>query len=414
MQPKRGRRASASIILSLVLSLGVLSAHAASSESLLGSWRCQFMGESLSLVFQSESVLVFDGEPARYVLADGVIRVEEDYGVVDYPYTLQGDSLLLQLEEGIPLQCEREGAGSGSRTASGAGKAESPAPSQAKRAPAPAPAASSSSSPALSAGEIGNPAWGFKFRPPQGWKARSDQSGAILGHDTIPGMILVFPHHAASLQDVARQMQEGLVEEGVQLTPAGAIQPRGERMLAGEYAGVVQGERAKGKGIGTLSPHGGGAYILAVSTPEKFSDGIARAAEAIARGIQYIKVDVSDLVRHFAGMWASYSGGSGGGTLSNLTFYPDGSFSDTSETSYSIEYSSDGWQTPDTSLGATGVSSSRARWTVRGTKQAGQIIITAPDGSESVIEYRVFVEKGETYWNEYLFDGRHYSKQKSF
>jgi hypothetical protein len=185
-------------------------------------------------------------------------------------------------------------------------------------------------------------------------------------------------------------------------------------MLAGEYAGIVQGARAKGKGIGTLSPHGGGAYILAVSSPEKYSDGIDRAAEAIANGMRYFRVDVSDLVRHFAGMWASYSGGSGGGTLSNLTFYPDGSFSDTSETSYSMEYSSDGWGTPDTSLGATGVSSSRARWTVRGTKQAGQIIITAPDGSESVIEYRVFVEKGQTYWNEYLFDGSHYSKQKSF
>jgi hypothetical protein len=264
---------------------------------------------------------------------------------------------------------------------------------------------------ALGAGEAGDPQWGFKFTPPAGWKWQREKSGILLGHDTIPGLIWVFPHDQADLQAVARQMQEGLSEEGVLLSLAGPVEPQGNSALVGEYTGMVQGEQARGRGIGTLSPYGGGAYILAVTTPDKFGRPLMEAADAIARAMRYLKVDVSDLVRHFAGRWASYSGGAGGGTLVNYTLFPDGSFSDQSETSYSGEYSSDGWSSPDTSWGATGVSSARGRWKVRGNKRQGQLILSWQDGSQQVINYQVFVEKGNVYWREYLFDGRHFAKQ---
>jgi len=265
---------------------------------------------------------------------------------------------------------------------------------------------------AIGAGEVGNPGWGFKLEPPEDWKFQQDMSMAILGHDTIPGMIIVAPHEAADLEQATAQMQEGINEEGVALHPAGAVvRHESDNALVVEYSGIFEGQQAKARGIGTLSPHGGGAFILAISTPESFGPELTAAADEIVTAMRYFRVDVSDLVRHFAGRWASYSGNSGGGTLSNLTFHPDGSFADASETSYNINYSSDGWGTPDTNVGATGVNSSRARWTVRGTRESGLITIHLPDGGESTIEYRVFVEKGQTYWTEYLFNGRHYAKQ---
>jgi hypothetical protein len=225
-------------------------------------------------------------------------------------------------------------------------------------------------------------------------------------------MIVVAPHEAANLEQATAQMQEGITEEGVALYPAGAVaRHEGENALVVEYSGVFEGQQAKARGIGTLSPHGGGAFILAITTPESFGPELTAAADEIAAAVRYFRVDVSDLVQHFAGRWASYSGNSGGGTLSNLTFNPDGSFVDDSETSYNMNTSSDGWGTPDTNVGATGVNRSRARWTVRGTREAGLITIHLPDGGESTIEYRVFVERGQTYWTEYLFNGRHYAKQ---
>jgi hypothetical protein len=304
------------------------------------------------------------------------------------------------------LECIREAAIEGRRAKTPSRGSDSP---PAGSAPAQSPGSSK-----VFAGEVGDPSWGFKFRPPMGWKFSKDHNGAILGHDTVPGMIVVFPHRQSNLEAVAQQMQEGLVEEDFYLVPSTQLQQKGSNLLSGECAGTWQGQQARGRSIGTLSPHGGGAYVLAITSPDKYGKEIAGAADAIAEGMQYFKVNVSNLAPIFVGRWAAYSGSSGGGTLSNYTFYPDGTFSDASETSYSTEYSSDGWGMPDTHVGAVGTSSSRARWTVRGSERQGQIIITFPDGSENVIDYRVHVQKGETYWREYWFNGRHFRKQDTF
>jgi hypothetical protein len=114
-----------------------------------------------------------------------------------------------------------------------------------------------------------------------------------------------------------------------------------------------------------------------------------------------------ELVRHFAGMWAAYSGISGGGTLLNYYFYPNGAFSDASESSYTSE-------TPDATYGSVGTDSSKAHWKIQGNKQEGQIMIISPDGSQRTVNYRVYVEKGQPYWREYMFNNRHFSKRKDY
>jgi len=38
------------------------------------------------------------------------------------------------------------------------------------------------------------------------------------------------------------------------------------------------------------------------------------------------------------------------------------------------------------------------------------LVINSPDGTEKVWQYNVHVEKGETYWREYVIDGTLYRK----
>jgi hypothetical protein len=152
---------------------------------------------------------------------------------------------------------------------------------------------------------VGDPNWGFKFSPPPGWKWQHDHSGAILGHDTIAGMIVVFPHLATGPQEVQQQMMEGLTDEQTQLFLAGKLERLTDNAIAGEYSGTYQGQQVKARGIGTFSPYGGGAYILAVTTPEMYGPQLSGAAESVARGMEFFRVEVSDLVRHFSGMWAT-------------------------------------------------------------------------------------------------------------
>ncbi len=410
MAYRRSKGLLIAVVLLLCLSFGgfAQAEYMASVGGLLGRWQCQSEGGPIPLIFESQSRMVFDGEPANYTLVPGAIRVEEDYGYIDYGYALQGNTLLISFPGGTVLQCMRE-ASAQERTANTPGQGSHPT----QTVPAPAPVQSSGSS-NVAAGEVGDPNWGFKFHAPQGWEFNKDHNGAILGHDTIAGMIIVFPHHQTNLQGVAQQMQEGLVEEEIHLMPSAQLQQKGNNIVWGDCSGTWQGEQARGRGFGTLSPYGGGAFILAVTTPEKFGTEISGAADAIASGMQYFKVDVSNLTRIFVGRWASYSGSSGGGTLTNWTFYPDGTFEDASETSYSTEYSSDGMGLPDTHVGAVGTSSNRARWTVRGGEREGQIIIIYPNGSEKFIDYAVHVQRGETYWREYFFNRSLFRKGDTF
>lgn len=82
-------------------------AGSAASKGLLGAWQCSGEGGSSQLVFQSENVLVYDGEASSYTLAPDVIRVVEDFLPVDYPYTLKGDSLAVTFPDGSRIQCTR-------------------------------------------------------------------------------------------------------------------------------------------------------------------------------------------------------------------------------------------------------------------------------------------------------------------
>ncbi len=260
-------------------------------------------------------------------------------------------------------------------------------------------------SPAMSGDEIGDPNWGFKFRPPQGWKFQKEATHVILGHDTIAGMILVIPHVLTSFQELQSEMQSGLSDEGVQMYPAGSLQSLGSNAVAGEYTGIFSGQQAKARGIGTFSPHGGGAYIVAVTTPDKYGPQLSGAADAIAGAMQYFKVDVSELISHFAGTWAHTTGS----TLTNITFGADGSYEDVYEAGYYGDFTNDvGDKTGF--WDATGQEKGKGRWIVRGSKEQGIIIIYHTNGNEETLQYRVFVEKGQTYWSEYLFNGKLYKK----
>lgn len=264
-------------------------------------------------------------------------------------------------------------------------------------------ASSSSSKPA--SGEVASePSWGFRFHVPAGWKIKKEASGAILGHDTIAGAILVFPHTAASMQEVQQQMQQGLSEENSDLRPAGNIGRIGENGVGGIYQGRYQGQPVKARGIGIFSPGGGGAYILGISTPEKFSEELAQAADSVAGSLEPAHMEVSEVMQHFVGTWFSYTKN----TSNEVTLYGDGTFSMNYEASYSL--------TPDSS-GATGwglarQNRNRGRWTVRGSRTSGVITLKYPDGSTEEVQYRVHQERGETYWSEYYFDGNLYGKKR--
>ena len=392
-------------ILSFAASNAAVYGQQDTSSKLIGTWKSDSEFGSFILVFKSKNELTFAGETAFYTLLPGIIRVQDGYDTVDYGYILQDNRLVISFPEGYQLVFNRVG-GTQKKQQNSAPSPVVEKPSASKTTSSYSQANTVSSS-KISADEVGDPNWGFKFKPPQGWKFQKGLEGAVLGHDTIAGMILVIPHMIANLQQVQQEMQKGLAEEGTQLHLAGGLEPMNEGSFSGEYQGVFQGQQVKARGIGTLSPFGGGAYIVALTIPSKYGSELIGAAETISRNMKYFQIDVSDLVSHFSGTWVHTTGS----TTTWVTLAPTGEFSTNYEAGYWGRFNDQlGNQTG--SWGVASTEKTQGRWTIRGNREQGIITITYSNGSESSVQYRVHVEKGQTYWNEYKFDGDHYAKRR--
>lgn len=255
------------------------------------------------------------------------------------------------------------------------------------------------SSPSGAMGAI-NTAWGFQVIPPEGWKYQESGDGMIMGHTIIPGMILIFPHTLPNLQEIGQEMAKGLQEEGFYLMLDSQLSTMGNNMLAGDYQGMMDGQRARARGFGTLSPYGGGAFILAVSTPEKLGEEITRDAEYVATNIVYTKTEASDLFVHFAGPWTSFTKH----TSTTILFYADGIYDEQYESSYSGKLDGGGhW-------GHYSGENAKGRWTVQGTRDQGRIHVRLSNGNEIQYDYQVHEEQGKKYYSEYWFNGKLYGK----
>ena len=259
----------------------------------------------------------------------------------------------------------------------------------------------------LAAQLVTDPAWGFSFAAPAGWKMQKDANGALLGHDTIAGLIIVFPHSAASLQELRSQMLQGINEQAFQLRLAAEPKPLGKNALFADCTGFASGQEVRGRAIGALSPYGGGAIVVAITTPQAYGKELPAAAENIVKGMQFPKVDTASVGRALAGSWSSVSANS----QSQFTLGTDGRFSEYSESTYSGNFS-DQYGNDTGNWGTGGTQQAAGTWSARGTKEKGSILFIYNNGKQASYEYRVHVENGKVYWNEYYFGGVLYGKSQ--
>lgn len=250
--------------------------------------------------------------------------------------------------------------------------------------------------------EAGDVSWGWKFTLPADWQSQKSTEGIYLGHNTIAGLIMVLPHNSENMQQLQQEMMKGISEEGNYLQLNGSLESLGNGILGGEYTGMMNGTQVQARGLGTLSPYGGGAFVIAVTTPEKYGSELKNTAGSIAQNMSYFKTSSDDLMRHFAGKWTSFTKN----TSTWVSLFPDGRYGEQYESSYSGDLSQGGnWMT-------AGQNDRGGRWTIRGNKEQGQIIVKLNNGNEIIYNYRVHVERGETYWSEYYFNGSLYSKSR--
>jgi hypothetical protein len=265
-------------------------------------------------------------------------------------------------------------------------------------APAPAVSARESQNPVSpgsgmasnSGNEIGDPLWGFNLSPPDTWLSQKNESLIVLGHNTIAGMIVIFPHTSADMDAMYAEMLEGIDEDGSYLRISDQqIMSKGNNLLMARYEGHMNGEKVKARGYGILSPYGGGAYLIAIATPDKLGDELLNTAEQCMATFNFFKPAQSPARNIFVGKWTTMTKN----TQTDICFCADGSY----QQQYESSYSGEGW-------GQANDSGNRGRWSVTGDKDSGELRVILENGKELIYNYRTNNQGGnEYYFNRSLF-----------
>lgn len=234
--------------------------------------------------------------------------------------------------------------------------------------------------------------WNFSFQVPQGWQYQKNSDGALLGHNSIAGIIYVFPHKLQSTQALKREMSNGLNEDGLYLQLHGKIRQIAKNSFVGDYTGLYQMQEVKAKAYGTLVKNGGGAIVITMSTPQAYSKQLSAAGEAIIRSVNYKKVQQSDMTQYFVGQWSTYTKYS----ETHIYFYPNGTYQTSNSSSYGNS---------DAAVGATwgmaNDNNSGGYWSVQGNMKRGRITLQGNNGSTQYIDY--VIQGKEMYFNGTLY-----------
>ncbi len=214
------------------------------------------------------------------------------------------------------------------------------------------------------AGErFGDEYMGFDFSAPEGWKKSAQSEGSFtLASARGNGTILVSTHIMNSVEELRKSIQGGisLPQAGTELALEGELRRFGKDGVASKLRGTFQGAPVVAYNVALLSPHGGGATIMAWSGPGEYSDDLEEAARAIAAGISFRKPtehpEVAIWKRRLPGSRLSYiesdftagmptdgySTGSSYNIERHLDLCGDGSFHFKENTDYSVDAGSAG------------------------------------------------------------------------
>jgi hypothetical protein len=222
--------------------------------------------------------------------------------------------------------------------------------------------------------------WGLSFLIPGDWKVGERSDALLLGSDTEAGLMIIRFLRRTNLHTLAEGYQEGMQEEGLQLTPT--TQPEnfsagGNQGLAGELAGMAQdGARIRARAVGIASPFGDAVVILGLTTEEKYA-GLKPRVDALASSFSFAEPQAAPVPEFLAGQYYYISASSYGSSERYINMCSDGRFSSQSGT-----YSSGA---AGTGYGEGGQS---AQWTAEGDESQGVIIVTYPNGQTERHEYR--------------------------
>ncbi len=139
-------------------------------------------------------------------------------------------------------------------------------------------------------GHVSDPALGLAFDIPSGWVGQLSGDYFIIGHQSIPGMIILSMHQS-NVNQLKQEAKKGLhdPDNSVALQLSGNIQDLNKHTIAGMLEGTVNWQAAKAYFISMANPNGNGISIAVLVGKELFDQKHIDIAHEIMRSVKFTK-----------------------------------------------------------------------------------------------------------------------------
>ena len=177
--------------------------------------------------------------------------------------------------------------------------------------------------------------FGLSFTLPAGWTGDIQGEYIVLGHTTIPGMMILSENPMRTIEAVVSAAQQGIQEDGFNLTADGTFKTVSSKRAEGFYKGTYDYSTAvKAYAIGLIDGQGKGMSILILTETSAFSNDHINAANQLAKSVQFFQAQASPATvqwqNRIVGKQLTHrytSGGVGGSSVTRIiTLCANGTF----------------------------------------------------------------------------------------
>ena len=111
---------------------------------------------------------------------------------------------------------------------------------------------------------------GVQFSIPNGWVGQESEAGFVMGHQSIPGLVLITSHNY-TMEQLIQEAHKGIADQqGTRLQLTGQLKNWSTRAVGGEFQGTLEWQPAKAYIIGMANDLGMGISIMIMTTTEHF------------------------------------------------------------------------------------------------------------------------------------------------
>ncbi len=130
---------------------------------------------------------------------------------------------------------------------------------------------------------------GLSFNIGSGWTGQLNEDAIFLGHQTIPGFIILTQNNSANALQLKQLAMKGIYEQGISLNPQGEFKLQGNNRVEGIYSGLLNDVAITGYAIGLINGLGAGINILIVTEKSKFTEQHKIEANKLAKSVQFFQ-----------------------------------------------------------------------------------------------------------------------------